>query len=182
MLRRTTGALSALLTIAAMAAAAPAIASPPEGPTDKRHRSERLVVRGTDTVTELGCDGSDVCTMGITDGKFRGTPVGTGAYDGKLELRLGEAFPNGEGGGCAPISGHLTLGVGTPNRLMLAYWGDSCQDGAGDPTQSSFTNLAQFVVKHGTGTYNHARGSGLITFAEDNADVDRMTVIGRITR
>jgi hypothetical protein len=89
MLRRTTGALSAL-TIAAMAAvAAPAIASSPDGPTDKRHRSERLVVRGTDTVTELGCDASDVCKMALTNGTFRGTPVGSGAYDGRLMHDVG---------------------------------------------------------------------------------------------
>ena len=65
---------------------------------------------------------------------------------------------------------------------MLAVFGDSCQDGAGNPTTSSFTGLAHFVVKHGTGAYAKARGGGLASFAEDAADRDRMTLIGRITR
>jgi hypothetical protein len=186
--RRLPAALALIaVALVGLAFAAATNAATAAGPTtsaqDNKHRStERLVVRGTDTVSELGCSPAGVCEASLTDGEFRGTPVGSGAYDGRLELRLGEAFPNGEGGACAPISGHVTLGIGTPNRLVLAYWGDSCQDGAGDPTKSSFLNLAHFIVKKGTGTYAHAHGSGLITFAEDAADQDRMTVIGRITR
>ena len=45
---------------------------------------------------------------------------------------------------------------------------------------SSFTGLAHFTVKHGTGSYADARGHGLATFSEDAADRDRMTLIGRI--
>ena len=74
------------------------------------------------------------------------------------------------------------LGEGTKDRLVLAVAGDSCQDGAGDPTTSSFTGMAEFTVKHGTGTYAKARGRGLATFSEDAADHDRMTLIGRISR
>ena len=65
---------------------------------------------------------------------------------------------------------------------MLAIDGDSCQDGAGNPQTASFTGLAHFTVKHGTGSYSHARGHGLATFSEDAADRDRMTLIGRISR
>ena len=49
------------------------------------------------------------------------------------------------------------LGAGTPNRLVLAVAGDSCQDGAGNPATSSFTGLARFTVKYGTGAYAKAR-------------------------
>jgi hypothetical protein len=91
-------------------------------------------------------------------------------------------FPNGEGGVCAPIDGTITLGAGTPNRLVLALWGDSCQDGKGDLTTSSFTGVAGFVVKYGTGAYANAHGGGLYTSTEDANDHERMTLVGRITR
>jgi hypothetical protein len=144
------------------------------------HGKQQLVVRGEATVTDTPCDGA-VC-LELTDGRFRGTPVGTGAYTGSVKLKVADVTPNGEGGVCAPISGHITLGAGTPDRLVLAVFGDSCQDGAGNPQTSSFTGLAHFVVKHGTGSYGGARGSGLASFSEDAADRDRMTLIGRISR
>ena len=75
----------------------------------------------------------------------------------------------------------MVLGEGSPDRLVLAVNGDSCQDGQGDPRTSSFTGLAQFVVKYGTGKYARTSGSGLASFAEDAADHDRMTLIGRIS-
>jgi catechol 2,3-dioxygenase len=111
-----------------------------------------------------------------------GTPVGTGAYSGSLELEIADGFANGEGGVCAPIRGDIVLGTGSPNRLVLAVSGDSCQDGAGPVTSASFTGLARFTVKHGTGAYAKASGSGLASFVEDAADQDRMTLIGRISR
>ena len=74
------------------------------------------------------------------------------------------------------------LGEGSPDRLVLGLSGDSCQDGAGDPRTSSFTTLAHFVVKHGTGAYAKAKGSGLMTFFEDANDREHMTLIGRISR
>lgn len=73
-------------------------------------------------------------------------------------------------------------GAGTPDRLVLALAGISCQDGAGDVTQSTFTNLAQFTVKYGAGSYAHVRGSGIALSSEDAADRDRMTLIGQISR
>ena len=155
-------------------------ADAPERATAAKHTSERLVVRGEATVRDTPCAGG-IC-IELTGGQFRGTPVGTGAYSGAVTLRVADAFPNGEGGVCAPLDGHVVLGAGTPNRLVLAVSGDSCQDGAGDPSKSSFTGLARFTVKHGTGSYAGARGSGLASFSEDAADRDRMTLIGRISR
>jgi hypothetical protein len=144
--------------------------------------SQRLVVRGDATVVDNPtCEGG-VCELQLVGGKFRGTPVGTGACEGAMKLKLTEAFENGEGGGCAPIRGQIVLGAGSPDRLVLAVAGDSCQDGAGPLTASSFTGLAGFVVKHGTGTYSGASGAGLATFLEDAEDHDRMTLIGRISR
>jgi hypothetical protein len=145
----------------------------------KNFDSQRLVVRGTDTVVDHLCPGG-LC-IDLTGGSFRGT-VGTGAYAGSMKLDLGNAFPNGEGGVCAPVAGHIVLGTGTPDRLDLAVWGDSCQDGAGDPTKSSFTGLARFAVVHGTGAYAKARGFGTATFLEDADDHERVTLIGRIAR
>jgi hypothetical protein len=141
--------------------------------------AQRLVVRGQDTVVDQPCPGGLCITM--SGGTFRGT-VGSGAYTGKMKVDLTAAFPNGEGGVCAPVAGTMTLGAGTPDRLDLAVWGDSCQDGAGDPTQSSFTGLARFAVVHGIGAYAHARGHGLATFLEDAADHESVTLIGRIAR
>jgi hypothetical protein len=146
----------------------------------KHRTSERLVVRGDATVTD-DCDANG-CQLQLEDGEFRGTPVGTGPYTGDINLKLAEAFPNGEGGGCAPMQGRIELGSGTPHRLVLALWGDSCQDGAGDPATTSFTGLSQFVVVDGTGSYAKASGSGIALSLEDAADQDRMTLIGRISR
>jgi hypothetical protein len=145
----------------------------------KHFDSQRLVVRGTDTVVDHPCPGG-IC-IDLADASFRGT-LGTGAYTGALKLDLANAFPNGEGGVCAPVAGHIVLGTGTPDRLDLAVSGDSCQDGAGDPTQASFTGLAHFAVVHGTGAYAKARGHGIATFLEDANDREQTTLIGRITK
>ena len=123
-----------------------------------------------------------VCTLQIANGAFRGAPIGTGAYAGSIKLAVAEAFDNGEGGVCAPLEAQIVLGAGTPNRLVLAVSGDSCQDGAGPPPASSFTGLGHFVVMQATGSYAGAWGYGLATFAEDAADHDRMTLVGRIWR
>jgi hypothetical protein len=172
---RRASALTA--TIAALAALVPAVGASAK-PADP-HRAP-LVVRGQDTLTEGPC-AAGVCRFEFVGGAFRGTPVGSGAYEGTLDLHVAEVFPNGEGGVCAPVDGHLTLGVGTPDRLVLALAGDSCQDGAGNPATSSFTTLTRFYVEHGTGAYAHARGRGLASFLEDADDHDRMTLIGRVT-
>jgi hypothetical protein len=145
----------------------------------KHHTSERLVVRGESTIKDTPCE-TGIC-LEFADGVFHGTSVGEGKYSGTGELRVAEAFPNGEGGVCAPIDSRIVLGAGTPDRLVLALSGDSCQDGAGPPPQSSFTTLARFVVKHGTGKYAKAKGSGVMSSFEDAADREQMTLIGRIS-
>ena len=169
-------AVAALGLVLAVAAAA--------GSEPGKHRApERLVVRGEDTVKDANggaCPGG-VCQLELTDGDFRGT-LGTGQYNGSIDLNVAQGFANGEGGVCAPISGRIVLGAGSPDRLVLGISGDSCQDGEGDLTQASFTNMAEFVVKYGTGAYAKARGSGLATFLEDASDRGRMTLIGTIYR
>ena len=141
---------------------------------------QRLVVRGDATIVDGPCT-AGVCPLEIAGGRFRGT-IGAGDYRGAMKLHVAEAFPNGEGGVCAPIDGSLVLGAGSPDRLVLSVDGESCQDGAGPVTAASFTGLAQWEVKYGTGVYDDARGRGLASFAEDAADHDRMTLIGRISR
>jgi hypothetical protein len=173
-------AVAALAVLSLTLVAAAAGAQDDDSRPAKHRTGERLVVRGDATVAD-DCDANG-CRLQLVDGQFRGTPVGTGAYSGNIDLELAEGFPNGEGGGCAPVQGRIELGSGAANRLVLALWGDSCQDGAGDVTTSSFTGLARFVVVHGTGTYSRASGSGLASFSEDAADHDRMTLIGRISR
>lgn len=169
----------ALLTAALIGLTFAAIATVADASPAKK-TTERLVVRGEDTVKDAPCP-TGVCPLELTDGAFRGT-IGKGAYSGSLELHVAEAFPNGEGGVCAPINGTMTLGSGTPDRLVLALWGDSCQDGAGDPRKSSFTGLAHFKVTYGTGTYAKATGSGLMSSFEGADDREHMTLIGRITK
>jgi hypothetical protein len=139
---------------------------------------QRLVVRGDSTIVDGPCP-NGVCAIEMTGGKFRGT-IGAGDYRGAMKLTVVQAFPNGEGGVCAPIEGEIALGAGTPNRLVLSVDGESCQDGAGPVTAASFTGLAHWQVKYGTGIHDHARGRGLATFLEDAADHDRMTLIGWI--
>ena len=174
--------IAALVAGAAFAAATQAASPAGHGAAPAKHHGEqRLVVRGDATVVDAPCD-AGVCPLALTDGSFRGTPVGTGAYDGRVKLKVAETFSNGEGGVCAPLGGRIVLGAGTPNRLVLAVSGDSCQDGAGPVTATSFTGLAQFRIRYGTGDYAGATGKGLATFLEDAADHDRMTLIGRISR
>ncbi len=185
----TTLTLIAVAMVGLALAAATGAANSADADTSSQstnHRSsERLVVRGVDTVKEVGdpsCPGG-VCQLELVDGAFSGTPVGTGVYNGAVQLRVAEAFANGEGGVCAPINGRIELGAaGSPDRLVLALFGDSCQDGAGPLTEASFTNLAHFVVKYGTGEYAKAKGSGVASFSEDATDRERMTLIGRISR
>jgi hypothetical protein len=149
--------------------------------TSSAHESkQRVVVRGDSTIVDGPC-AAGVCPLAMTGGKFRGT-LGSGDYRGKMKLRVAEAFPNGEGGACAPIDGSIVLGSGTPNRLVLSVDGESCQDGAGPVTSASFTGLAHWEVKYGTGSYDDARGRGIASFTEDAADRDRMTLIGKISR
>jgi hypothetical protein len=180
-IRRVPAAL-ALAAVAALGLVL-AVAGASGSELDKQRTAERLVVRGEDTVKEANggaCPGG-VCQLELTDGVFRGT-VGTGQYDGSVALNVAEAFANGEGGVCAPISGRIVLGAGSADRLVLGIRGDSCQDGEGDLTQATFTGMAEFVVKYGTGAYAKARGSGLATFLEDASDKERMTLIGTIYR
>ncbi len=176
----STLALIALALIGLTFAVATSGASAAGSQPAKHRSSERLVVRGEDTVKDTPCP-AGVC-IELTDGVFRGTPVGTGTYNGAIDLKVAEAFPNGEGGVCAPVDGRIVLGEGSPDRLVLGLSGDSCQDGAGDPRTSSFTTLAKFVVKRGTGAYAKAKGSGLMTSFEDANDREHMTLIGRISR
>jgi hypothetical protein len=178
--RRLSAAL-ALVAVGLVGAAFAATTNAEAQSEAKQRSTEQLVVRGEATVLNESCD-AGICKAELTDGTFRGTPVGTGAYTGTFKLKIAEAFPNGEGGLCAPFRSTIVLGAGTPDRLVLALAGISCQDGAGDPTKSTFTNLAQFTVRYGTGSYAHARGSGLAISSEDAADRDRMTLIGQISR
>lgn len=146
----------------------------------KHSDSERLVVRGDAIVGEADdCDASG-CVL-QTAGSFRGT-LGKGDYSATVKLRFPDQFDNGEDGVCAPITGQMVLGRGTPDRLTLALAGDSCQDGSGPPPLASFTGLATWVVVKGTGKYAHARGTGTGSFVEDAQDRERMTLIGRIAR
>lgn len=170
------------LALGAATNAAGAAGHAAKASTGKHAKQERLVVRGDATVVDSPSCPGGVCELAFVDGSFRGTPIGTGAYDGAIKLKVAEAFPNGEGGVCAPVDGRVVLGAGSPNRLVLDISGDSCQDGSGPPPASSFTTLTRFSVKYGTGTYAGARGGGVASFAEDAADHDRMTLIGHISR
>ncbi len=139
-------------------------------------------MRGTSTVTQEGACPAGAFRLELAGGAFRGTPVGTGAYRVTIRLGVASGFPKGEGGVCAPIRGRITLGTGTPDRLVLGLEGDSCQDGAGDPGAAAFTSLTRFTVRYGTGAYAGARGGGLLSSAEDAADRERLTLVGRLSR
>lgn len=162
-------------------ALAPVVGTSPAGAADHpEHRSQqRLVVRGDATVVDGPCD-AGVCRLALTGGRFRGTPVGTGAYTGSIRLKVADVFPNGEGGVCAPLKGRIVLGAGTGDRLVLALSGDSCQDGARPLPAASFTGLAEFTVKRGTGSYARATGTGQASFSEDAANRHRLTLVGRL--
>lgn len=183
---------SALLLLAlsvALAALVFVVATKPAGAAGQAHSpksgehygGERLVVRGDATVTDAPCP-EGVCPIELTDGHLRGTPVAPGAYGGSLKLKVADAFSNGEGGVCAPIAGRIVLGAGSPDRLLLAVSGVSCQDGAGPVTAAAFTGLARFTVRRGTGRYAGSTGDGLAVFSEDASDHDHMTLIGRLRR
>ena len=164
-LRPAFGLLALALTAVALVVATNTSQAAPAG---KHAGEQRFVVRGDATVIDGPCDAS-VCRFGLSDGRFRGTPVGTGAYAGSLKVRVGESFPNGEDGFCAPLKSRIVLGAGTANRLVIGVSGDSCQDGAGPLETASFTGLASVLReagdrqlrrrhRHGPGPLRRRRG------------------------
>ena len=116
---------SILLAVAlALLAFAVTVATSAARATGEHHRLQRLVVRGDSTAVDGPCD-ARACRVDLADGHFRATPIGTGAYTASLALAVADAFPNGEGGMCAPLDGRIVLGAGTPDRLVLDVSGDS---------------------------------------------------------
>ena len=76
---------------------------------------------------------------------------------------------------------HIVLGAGTADRFVLALCGDSCQDGRrqpGDPVVHRPRAVGRQARRR---RVRHAHGGGVASFAEDAADRDRMTLIGRIS-
>jgi hypothetical protein len=169
----------ALLALVLAGLAFAATATVANAQTSKK-TTERLVIRGQDVVKDGPC-APPICEMQLDGGSYRGT-LGTGGYTGSVKLDLAEAYDNGEHGLCAPVRADIVLGAGTPDRLALTVWGDSCQDGGGNPASSSFTATGVFAIKYGTGAYAKAHGGGLFTSSEDATDHERLTFIGRITR
>jgi hypothetical protein len=165
----------ALLVAGTLAAAAA------HGATHER-APQHLVVRGDATAVDGPCSAGGVCPVALTGGRFRGAPIGGGAYTASLKVTVARAFPNGEGGICAPLNGRIVLGAGTEDRLVVDVAGHSCQDGGGPVASSAFTGVARFELRSGTGRYAHASGRGLATFAEDAAKHHRMTLVGHIRR
>ena len=141
-------------------------------------KPERLVVRGQATAVDGPCS-AFACRLDLARGRLRGT-LGRGAYTGALKITVGNAFPNGEGGSCAPLTGRIELRTRAGDRIGLIVSGDSCQDGSGPLAEASFTGLTRFRVTHGTGRYAGATGGGLATFSEDAANHHLMTIVGRI--
>ena len=167
-----------LLPALALAALALVLAAATAGAANRAR--QRLIVRGDATAVQGPCSERGVCPLELEGGRFRGAPVGAGAYTGSFRLKVAEQFPNGEGGICAPLKGRIVLGGGTADRLVLAVAGDSCQDGGGSLAGASFTGLAHFVVAHGSGRYARTTGAGRVQFSEDAAHNHRMTVVGAI--
>jgi hypothetical protein len=173
-------ALLAALAIAALALLGLTLAgSTHAAGAQPKHQTQRLVVRGEDRNLPEGPCAATLCAK-IADGSFRGT-LGTGAYSGALKIRVAESYDNGEHGVCAPVQSRLELGAGSPDRVVIAASGESCQDGAGPVATAPFTTVLRFKVVGGAGAYAGATGAGLAVVAEDDDDHDRMTLIGRIT-
>jgi hypothetical protein len=156
-----------------------ALGSATSAATAADRHEQRLVLRGDATAVDGPCD-ARACRLQLAEGRFRGTPVGSGDYAGDLRIAVGDAFPNGEGGICAPLEGRIVLGAGTPDRLVLGLVGDSCQDGAGPLGTAAFTGLARFSVRTGSGRYAGARGDGVATLTEDAANHHRIVLVGRL--
>jgi hypothetical protein len=175
-IHRRVAVLVAAAALAGLALAATAVATTAQ--SAKHPATQPLVIRGDSTIVEQPCAPDD-CHFEYAGGTFRGS-LGTGEYTGSFDFDPATIYPNGEGGVCAPIRGTIVLGAGSPDRLVLALRGDSCQDGSGDPTNSSFTTVARVTVEDGTGKYTGATGGGILSSAEDVTDHDRLTLIGRI--
>jgi hypothetical protein len=121
------------VALAAVALAAVALATSPAGAADRttaapgggHHVEQRLVVRGDATAVDGPCD-ARVCTVKLTDGRFRGTPIGSGAYSGSIRLKIGAAFPTAKarsalrstGASCSAPA--LPIGSSSPSRATPA--------------------------------------------------------------
>ena len=124
-----------------------------------------------------------VCRSSSTDGRFRGTPLGSRRLrrlpqargrPGLPQRRRRHLRPARRAASCsAPAP---PTGSSSPSRATRA------RTAPGPLEAASFTGLARFTVKHGTGRYAGATGGGLATFAEDAANHHRMTLVGRIAR
>ena len=68
--------------------------------------------------------------------------------------------------------GHRATRVRAAPRRRAAP-GNSCQDGAGDPTKASFTGLLRYRIVHG-------HGHGIASVTEDASDHEHLTLIGTI--
>jgi hypothetical protein len=139
---------------------------------------QRLAVRGQATAVDGPCSAT-ACPLELARGHFRSSPLGSGAYSGSLTIAVGSAFPNGEGGICAPLSGRIELHR-KAGDVGLRVRGDSCQDGSGPLAGAAFTGVARFRITSGTGRYAGASGSGVASFVEDAAKHHQMTLVGRI--
>ena len=174
------GRVGTSLALLALAVVALGLATAASG--SPAHTSERFVVRGEDTVKDGGACPAGVCQLEIADGAFRGTPVGSGHTREPPSSR-------------SPRRSRTARAASARRSARASCWvserptGSSSRSGATPArtapetsTASSFTNVARFVIKYGTGTYAKASGSGLATFSEDASDVEHMTLIGRISR
>ena len=100
--------------------------------------SSKLVVRGVDTVVDGPCP-AGVCQLTLKDGAFRGTHSARAPTPARSSSPSPPASRTARAAS-APRSRARSSSAPAPRTAStLALSGDSCQDGAGDVTQASFT-------------------------------------------
>src|SRR5207248_6014136 len=101
------------------------------------------------------------------------TGVAGGTFTSTFTILWMQASPNGQGGFCAPATGHTTLTLPGLGTITKNETGTVCEVGpTGLNVPHTFTGT--FTVTGGTGVFNNASGSGTATFTQQQGSTSAL--------
>lgn len=174
---RKRGLLWALLPlmVAAMAVTTAVVVAHPGG-------EQPFSSGGSGTETSLSASGCQFTAAGCTvetNGTQTSSHLGRGAYVSDLTVDWAQAYPNGDGGFCAPASGPSVLTAANGDTLTLSNTGTVCEVGkTGANVPHTFTGT--FTISGGTGRFANASGAGTESGGDDGAGNSSYSASGTI--
>jgi len=135
---------------------------------------KNVKISATGTVTDAGTAGCQFTAAGCTltsSGTLTGVVGGT--FTSTFTILWMQASPNGQGGFCAPATGHTTLTLPGLGTITKNETGTVCEVGpTGLNVPHTFTGT--FTVTGGTGVFNNASGSGTATFTQQQGSTSAL--------